>query len=165
MAGKQTTKKLVALVLALVIGGILIGNVLPVGINSVSDDQVTSSITQGVGNTEVIVDEKINATVNSVTVGTPDTATITLQDYETTNTVQHTVDNQSSQVYALDGGDVTLNLNDVDTSPTPSEATYNVSYPSDYGWDDSTKSLWALIPVFLILGALVLLAGITLDMM
>lgn len=163
--GKQMTAKIVGLVLALVIGAILIGNVLPVGINAVEQNQTTANTTSQVGDTDTYASDRINVTIDSAASGTPDTATITVEDTINGDTVQKTVDNGTTASFSLTGGTVDVSVHDVDTAPSPSEVTYQISYASDFAWDDSTKSLWALIPIFLILGALVLLAGITLKQM
>lgn len=164
---RQMTVKLVGLVIALTIGAILIGSVMPIGINAVENDTNSLTQTTGVTNTNTLVDGKLNATVDSITVSTTDSATITITDLsqDPDQSISQSIDNQTSATYSFSSGDVTVELTDVDDSTTPSTATYTVSYQSDFGWNDSTKSLWGLIPVFLILGALVLLAGIVLRQM
>lgn len=162
--GKQMTQKVVALVLALVIGAILIGNVLPVGINATTEDS-TINLTQDEGTEYVVVDGKLNSTVTgSDTTTDPDQTTIELKDVESGNTVSNTVENGSTVTYSIGGESVNVTVNDV-TSGTPSTVDVTYSVPPDYGWDDGTQSLWTLIPVFLVLGALVLLAGIVLRQM
>jgi len=163
--GKQMTAKLVGLVLALVIGAILIGNVMPIGINAVSEDVTSSNTTTAVGNTDAFANNRINVTIDSAASGTPDTATITVEDTINGDSKQKTVDESTSATFGLTGGDVNVSVSDVNTSPSPSEVTYQISYPNEFGWNDSTKGIWQLLPIFLILAALVLLAGITLRQM
>lgn len=159
--GKQMTVKLVGLVLALVIGAVLIGNVLPVGINETTQDN-TYNLTQDEGTEYVVVDGKLNSTVTASSAGS--SATIELKDVETGTTVSNSVNVGSTVTYTVEGNDVNVTVNSV-TSGTPNTVDVTYDVPPDYGWNDSTKSLWGLVPVFLILGALVLLAGITLRQM
>lgn len=159
--GKQMTTRLVGLVLALVIGAILIGNVMPVGINEVEQDD-TINLTQDEGVNTVVVSNKLESNVTASSAGT--SATIELTDVESGNTVSNTVNVGNSKTFSIAGESVNVTVNSVTAgSPNTTDATYEV--PPDYGWNDSSKSLWSLIPVFLILGALVLLAGIVMKQM
>lgn len=154
------TVKLVGLVIALTIGAILIGNVMPVGITETTADD-TYNLTQDEGTKYVVVDQKLNSTVTASSAGA--SATIELEDADG-STVSNSVNVGETVTYSISGDEVDVTVNSV-TSATPNviDVTYDV--PPDYGWDSASQSIWSLIPVFLILGALVLLAGITMRQM
>lgn len=158
MPTKKQTSAILGVIIALMIGGVLIANLLPVGINEMQEDD-TYNVTSGEGNEVVVIDGKLNATVTSTTIGSPDTATIELKNPDSGNTATNTIDNGSTVTYTLDGESLNVTLNDVNDSPTPNESSYTVDVPPDFGWSDSSKTLWGLLPLFFVLVPLVVVAG------
>jgi hypothetical protein len=151
---KQKVKAMVGVVLALVIAGVLIGYLLPIGVSSVESDE-TINQTQDVGTTYE-VDAQLNSTVTSVTDGTD--ATVELYDESSDTTVSKTVAVGSTVNYQLPGGNVSVTVNEAN-SGTPGNASLTYEVPNDFGWDDGAQSLFGLLPLFLVLVPLVVVVG------
>jgi hypothetical protein len=151
---KQMANKMVGVIIALVIGGILIGYLLPVGIGAVNSP-TNETLTQDVGSTYGIASGQINTTVTSVTDGTD--ATVELEHVEDGTTESNTVNVGSTTEYSLPGGDVNVTVSEAN-SGTPGNATVTYEY-SEYGWSDGAKSLYGLMPLFLVLVPLVVVVG------
>lgn len=155
---KQKVKAMVGVVLALVIAGVLIGYLLPIGINSVEQPE-TINQTQDVSVTYEI-DAQLNSTVTSVNDGV--NATVELYDESSDTTQSQTIDVGNTATYSLPGGDVNVTVNSATAgSPDTADLTYEV--PNDFGWDDSAKSLFGLLPLFLVLVPLVVVVGWAMD--
>lgn len=151
---KQMAQKMVGVIIALVIGGILIGYLLPVGIGAVnSPNNVTD--TQDVSSTYQLASGQINSTVTEVNDGS--NATIELVHVADGTTVTNTVDVSSSQSYALPGGDVNVTVDSANAG-TPGNATVTYEY-QNYGWSDGSTDLYNLLPLFFVLVPLVVVVG------
>jgi hypothetical protein len=151
---KQKVKAMVGVVIALVIAGVLVGYLLPIGINSVTQSE-TINQTQDVGTTYEI-DAQLNSTVTSVSAGV--NATVELYDESSGTAQSQIIDVGSTATYDLPGGDVNVTVNSASSgSPDTADLTYEV--PNDFGWDDGAKSLFGLLPLFLVLVPLIVVVG------
>lgn len=161
----KDARKILAIVIALTVGGILIAQLLPVAISSISEDD-TSTLTQDSGVEAVVVDGQLNSTSSNVdTTTTPNQADIKLKDVESGNTESKTVGVGNTKTFQPGDESVDVTLDSVDTSASPNQTTISYSYPSDYGWDSGSKSIWALMPLFFVVAALIALAGLVLRAM
>lgn len=151
---KQKVKAMVGVVLALVIAGVLVGYVLPIGINSVESPD-TFNETQDVSVTYE-VDAQLNSTVTSVNDGV--NATVELYDESSDTTTSQTIDVGSTASYDLPGGTVNVTVNSA-TAGSPDTASLTYEVPNDFGWDDGAQSIFGLIPLFLVLVPLVVVVG------
>lgn len=155
---RQKVKAMVGVVLALVIAGVLIGYLLPIGINSVEQPE-TINQTQDVSTTYEI-DAQLNSTVTAVSDGA--NATVELTDLSSSTTQSQTIDVGSTASYDLPGGTVNVTVNSATAgSPGTADLTYEV--PNDFGWDGGAKSLFGLLPLFLVLVPLVVVVGWAMD--
>lgn len=152
---KQKVKAMVGIIIALVIGGVLIGYLLPIGVSSVNTP-ATVNQTQDVGTTYQLKSGLINSTVNSVVDAT--SATITLEDTESGTTEQNTVNVDSTTEYTLQGGNVNVTVNSA-SSGTPGTAEISYEIPNDYGWGDGAQGLFGLLPLFIVLVPLIVVVG------
>lgn len=155
MSTKQKAKSMVGVIIALVIAGVLIGYVLPIGVGSVSTTENTT-INQDVG-TEYSVETQLNSTVTAVTDATD--ATVELTDLSAGGaTTSNTVSVGSTTTYSLSGGDVNVTVNSA-TSGTPGNASVTYEHPNDFGWSDGSQQLFGLVPLFLVLTPFVVVIG------
>jgi hypothetical protein len=142
-------QKIVGLVVALAIMGILAAFLLPVAMNVFYGD-VGSSYNATVGDTTELNGE-LNATVDSITAGT--SATITLET--DAKSVQKTVNVGENATYSFDRGDVTVGVEKAGTDGSANDyAVYNADYPRDFAYSDGASSLWTIIPVIVVLALL-----------
>lgn len=155
---KQKIRGAVGIILALVVAGVLIGYILPIGIGAVNEP-IQSTQTQDIGET-YNVSSNLDSEVTSVTDGT--SATVALTDTEAGETQSQTVNVSENGTYNLPGGDVTVTVNNA-TSGTPSTAELTYQVPSDFGWSSGAQSVYGLIPLFLILAPLVVIVGWSMD--
>jgi hypothetical protein len=152
---KQKVKAMVGIIIALVIGGVLIGYLLPIGVSSVNQPDTVNQ-TQDVGTTYQLKSGLINSTVDSVTDATD--ATITLEDTESGTTEQNTINVGSTTEYTLPGGNVNVTVNSA-SSGSPGNASLTYEIPNDYGWGDGAQGLYGLLPLFIVLVPLVVVVG------
>jgi ABC-type Na+ efflux pump permease subunit len=145
---------MVGVIIALVIGGILVGYLLPVGIGAVNSP-TNETFNQEEGVTYEVAGGQINSTVTTSSAGS--TATIELVDTETGDTVSSTVNVGETLEYELSGGTVNVTVDSVNSgSPNTVEGTYEYQ---NYGWSDGAKSLYGLMPLFFVLVPLVVVVG------
>lgn len=153
----SVAKVSIAVIVAVAVAAIASGTVLPVGINALVDDVVTTE-TQDTGES-VQLEATLNATLDSTdTSGSPDNATYTLTD-STGNSVTNTVDNGSTTTFSLNDGDVDVSPQDVNSG----SATTQYSYAKDFGWSGGAKSLWGIIDLVVVLAVLLLMLGIAMK--
>lgn len=150
---KQKARQAVGVVLALVIAGVLVGYVLPIGIGAVNSDQ-TVTTNQSVGNS-VEVAPGLNSTVTSATDGTSATVELTDTTTNSTQTVSNTVSVGSSETYQMNGGNVTVTVD----SATSSSADVTYQLEQEYGWGDGASAIYGLMPLFFVLVPLVVVVG------
>lgn len=155
--GMMNAKTILGLILALVITGILIGYVFPIGMDAMHDtNTVEKDMTES--STYEITNE-LNSTLDDAN-GTNNYVNLTLTlDNGDTYTVTN-LDEGNSTVVSTSAGDMTVKAVSV-TSDT--EATVSFEYDNDFGWDSSERSIYTILPLFLVLTILVALAGFVLK--
>lgn len=151
----------IATVLGLVIGvavaGIVGAFLLPTAINEV-EGNATFQTTQDVGTANESVNAVLDANLTSATTGSPDSATIELNNNGTTES--NTVDNGTVTKYStLNDGPAWVGVEDV----TSSSATFNVTYANDYSFSDGASSLWGLVALILVLALVLMLLSMGMD--
>lgn len=145
--------KIITAVLGVVIAGILLGYVFPVGLDAANQDP-TTNITQNVSKDY----EVTNEVVSNVTGVSSSGANITLNDTNTAESASYTdLSAGDTKTVNWQGGDITLEVISVDTSANTAEVKYD--YPADYGWSDSESQIFDILPIFLVLVPLAVLAG------
>lgn len=145
---------ILGLVLAVVIAGMLIGYVFPIGMNAMNEPQ-SSTYTMSEGET-VEVATNLNATLDNVNDTNDDVnLTLTSVDSGTTYTVS-TLSTGDNTTVSTDLGDVTV-YNVENVNSTTAKLKFETS--PDFGWDDSTQSIYGIFGIFLILTVLMALAG------
>lgn len=153
---KQMGRQGTAIILGIVVIGILLGYVLPIGIGAVTNPTEEVTFTQDV-NTDVDINPLIVSNVTEVNDGV--NATVELTDSDTQSTTTATIDQGSTQTLTLEGNDIDVTVDD--TTATSATLTYVI--PSDYGWDSGSQSLFGLIPLFLVLVAVIAVIGFAMD--
>lgn len=156
-----TGRKAVALVVALTVFGLLAAFMLPVAINEIEGD-TSVTLTQD-ESTEYEVNGALNSTVTGTTISTTDTATVELNDTRTSGTTSNTIDNGTTTDYDMNGGTVTVGVENVDDSPTPNQATVNYTYTKDYAYSSGASSIWGILSLAIVLAALLFTVKIALD--
>lgn len=153
---KSMASRVMGIVIVAAVAAILLGGVFPVGIDiMVTDD--SQQLTQNEGTTYEVDQFETNATSVSST-----DATIELT-YDGTTT-SNTISEGSSQVYNLEGGDVNVTVNSVDTSTSPNSTTVTYEYATDFGWPGAVGTIFSSLVYFLILLPLAALAAIVVDL-
>lgn len=146
----------VGLIVGLGVLALVTAFLLPVGISEIVDDE-QYTVTQDVGETANVT-PNLDATLDSVNESaSPANATYTLQGPD--SSASHIVDNGSTQDFALDGGTVTVGVEDV----TSSSATANYTVPKDFGWSGGASSIWFVLDIAVILAVMLLALGIALK--
>lgn len=79
--------------------------------------------------------------------------TIELEDTKADVTQTVTVSNDTSETVTINGEDINVTVNNIADSTT---AEVHYVYPSDYGWQEGTSSIFFILPL---LGILVILAA------
>lgn len=148
----------VTLVVGLMIFGVLSAVMLPVAINEIEGNS-TTTLTQD-EDTTYEVNSKLDSNVTAMTTGSPDTATVELNDTRTSGTTSKTIDNGSTVDYSLEGGTVTVGVENVDTSGSPNVSTVNYTYATEYSFSDSASSLWGLLGLAIVLSAMLFAVAI-----
>lgn len=159
--GAMSARTAVTLVVTLMVFGLIAAVTLPVAINAIEGD-TTTTLTQDEG-TAYEVNGALNATVTGTTVSTTDTATVELNDTRTSGTTSNTIDNGTTTDYDMNGGTVTVGVEDVDDSPTPNQATVNYTYTSDYAYSSGASALWAVLGLVIVLAAFLYVISVGLQ--
>lgn len=144
----------VNLVVALFVGAIMAAFLLPVALGPIVDDESTTA-TLDVGNSTEL-QPNLTATLDSVDT-TADSATYTINASGDTATA--TVDNGTNTTVTVDGIDVTIAVENVQTG----QATATFDYPTTYGWGGGASALWAIIPVMIILAVFLFFVSKAVD--
>jgi hypothetical protein len=129
----------------------------PVAINEMVDDE-TTTITQNTSETVTLSEPDLNATLDSVDT-TNDDATYTIAAGDVNETV--TVANGSNTTVTVDGNDVTIAPQVIETG----QATTQYDYPTTYGWGNGAGALWNILPLLVVLAIFLLFVGIALREM
>lgn len=159
MAFDGRVRSSLTLVVALVMGLIIIAAVLPVAMDAFYEDK-SQQLTQDESETYQVAGLiETNATdVNTV----DGEATIELNRSGTT--ASNTVANGTTTTYTVDGHDVNVTVNDV-SSGTPNTATVTYEYSADAAWNGNTGDLYYLIPLFVMIGLVIVILIRSLDWM
>lgn len=145
MAQNDMVNRGTKLVVGVLIVGVLMAFLLPVAITSFNDpSQNTLNQTD---NTGYEVTTNLNSTVTATTSGT--SATVELNDTESGSPVSKTVNVGSNATYSMPDGDVIVTVNSAETD----SASVTYEYPDTYGWDDGSASLYGLLPLLFVIGA------------
>jgi Rieske Fe-S protein len=154
--GQVNARRAVMLVVTLMVAGILGAFLLPPAIDSFEGDTETT-LNISVGSTEEVNGE-LNATVDSTTAGT--SATITLNQTDG-NSVQKTVNVGSNETFAMDRGDVDVNVSEA----TSGYAVATYTYANDFAYSDGASSLWGLMGLALVLALFLMVLGMAREQM
>jgi len=133
------------LVVGILVVGMLMAFILPVAItsfNEPSERTLNQSTNQPY---EVTAD--LNSTVTSVSAGT--SATVELNHTEDGTTVSNSVNVGSNTTYSMPDGNVVVTVDESNTG----SAVVRYEYPDSYGWDDGSSSLYGLLPLLFVIGA------------
>lgn len=136
--------KAVGLVVGLFVAGILVAFLFPVAIGAMSGAE-TATFNQSTGE-EVTLQPNLTATLDS-TDTSGDNATYTINASGDTTTT--TVANGTNTTVTVDGEDVTIEPQEVNSGSAVTE----YEYPRTYGWGDGASALWGIIPVMVVLVA------------
>ena len=147
------SRKAVGLVVTLLVASLLGAVLLPTAINAMSGAEEFTA-TQDVDET-VELQPGLNATVTGVTDGTSATYTIEAGGDSVTG---ETVSVGSNTTVTVDGTDVTISPSEA----TSTSATTTYEYDGTYGWGGGASSLWAILPVLLVLGLFLYVVAIAL---
>lgn len=150
-------KSILGLVLTLTIVGLLIGLVLPVGLNSMNEYNETE-IAMGESSTYEVTNE-LNATLDDAnTTNTYVNLTLTLDNGDT-YTIEK-LDVGDTETVDTSAGELKVTAVSVDSEI---EATVNFEYKDSFGWDSAERNIYGTFTIFILLVVLVVLAGIALK--
>jgi len=150
---KSMVEANVGKVVVAVVALLIVSAIVPMAMNAFFDEE-SATLTQDEDVTYTVAG---NLQTNATDVdGTNDEATIELTRTNTGTTVTNTVSNGTTTTYTLDGYDVNVTVDDVDTSTTPNTTTVTYEYPKEAAWDGIVGDLWDLIPIFVIIGLVLL---------
>lgn len=153
----SSSKAAVAMIIGIAVAGILAAFLLPVAVNEIEGNE-TFTTTQDTQSPNESVNAVLDANLTGATTGSPDTATIELNNNGTTES--NTIDNGTETAYtSLPDGDATVGVEDVNSG----NATFNVTYSRDYAYSDGASTVWGLLGLALVLGALVYLLKMALG--
>lgn len=151
-------QKAVAIVMTLAVVGLLAAFLAPVAINELEANE-TTTLDQD-SNQTYDVNAKLTSNVTDYETGTTDNATVVLNDTRTTSTTTKTIDNGTTADFSLDGGTVTVGVEQVDDTVTPETGTLNYTYAKDYAYSDGASSVWGLLGLAIVLALVVYLVGL-----
>lgn len=157
----QGTRAAISIILAITVGIIVASVLIPVAIDELEGNETVTQ-TQDVDTTYQISGE-LESNLTSVTTGTTDTATVELNDTRTSGTTSNTIDNGSTVDYSLDGGTVTVGVEDVDDTTSPNQATLNYTYEKDYSYSDGASALWGILGLTIVLGVFIYVIRLAVD--
>lgn len=146
--------KAVKIVVALLIGGLLAAFLLPIAIDPMVGDE-SQTLTQDTGDTDTLQAD-LNVTLDS-TDTTGDNATYTVSTDAASTSA--TVDNGTSTTVTVDGTDVTISPEDINSG----SATTQYEYPTTYGWTGGAGSMWLVLPLLLVLAIFLFFTKVALD--
>lgn len=151
--------KMIGLVLGVVIAGLMLGYVFPIGLNQVNEDPTYEGVSIDEGE-EVEIESALNASVTSSTADSD--ATIELTDTETGDTSSQTINEGDSATYELESGTANVTVNSVD-SGTPNTVNADFTVDKGFGWDDGSQSIFGVLGIFLVLVPLIALTKMAMD--
>lgn len=137
----------VAIAVGILVVGILVAFTLPIAINGMTDAD-SNTFNQSVGET-VEVTNNLNAALDSSNATTGD-ITVTLNDTDVNSAKTLTVSQGQNSTVSMPDGDVTV----YNQEARANSADIKYEYPKDYGWNNSSSSLYGLLPLFFVLAIL-----------
>lgn len=149
-----TAKQAVGIIIPIFLVALLASFLFPVVIGAMSGAEEATH-NQSVGET-MELQPGLNATLDSVDT-TADSATYTINASGDTATA--TVDNGTNSTVTVDGADVTIGVENVETD----SATATFDYPRDYGWGGAASSLWVILPLLIVLALFLYVVGMATD--
>jgi len=147
-----TAKQAVSLVVGLLVFALLAAMLLPVAVGAM-DGTESATYTQDTAETITIAGQDLNATLDAVdTSASPSTADYTITAGGDSATATGVAVGSNTTV-TVNGNDVTIAPQEVNTG----NATNEYTYPTTYGWGGAAGALWLIIPVLLIIAAFLFL--------
>ncbi len=147
-----SAKGAVTLVVALFVGAIMAGALMPTAIGGFAGAE-SQTISQDTGDTDEL-QPGLNVTLDSVTDGVD--ATYTVEANGDSETV--TVDSGQNDTVTVDGADVTITPDTIGAS----SATTMYEYPTDYGWG-SAGALWGIMGIIVLLPIVLYFVKVSTD--
>lgn len=153
--GDTSAMKVVGLVVALTVGGLLAAFLLPIGIEALNGDD-TRTIEQQFGDGFEPVGSGVesNLTDTNTTASTASYNVTYDGDYQ-----EVTVDEGSSSTVTVGGVDVTVSPESIATSSATSEYTFS----NTVGWSSGAVALWGILDVILVLAVFLFFIGVALK--
>jgi len=148
----------VGIVVMLVVVLIVTSFVLvPVGLASLQGTS-TDTLNQSVGET-VEVTGNVNATLDSTSLTSPESATITLNDTDTADSTTKTINNGTSETYSLQGGDINVSVENVESG----YAISSYEYSTRHNLGGGTSTLIGIVGLVGVLALVLLFIGVGVD--
>jgi len=130
---------------------------VPVGLASLQGTS-TDTVNQSVGET-VEVTGNVNATLESTSLASPENATITLNDTDTSSSTTKTIDNGTSETYSLEGGDINVSVENVESG----YAVSSYEYSTRYNLGGGASALLGVVGLVGVLSLVLLFIGVGVD--
>lgn len=155
--------KMTKIVLGVVVAGLMLGYVFPVGLNAINENP-TYEVTAD-ENVQTQITGPLEFNVTSSTVGS--SATIELINTDTGDTESQTINEGNSVEYNnIDGGTVNVTLEAVNSggeTTAPNVIGITAETGTGFGWSGASKSIFGVIGIFLVLVPLIALAKEAMD--
>lgn len=151
MSNSKFMNKGVGIAVGLLVVGLLAAFLLPTVISPYNDN-ATTTISQNEDTTYTVTSvvttnvTNVNETAKEIDVTLKDT------DSGTTKSITGLSEGSNSTVTLTDG-DITVTNQ---ASSEAGNATVKYEYPNDYGWNGGTKSIYGTLPLFFVLGMVLL---------
>lgn len=142
----------IALVITVAVAAIIASVLLPVAIDAIEDPN-EDTLNQTVGESYQVNGE-LESTVTAVTAGSD--ATVELNDTRTASTTSNTINVGSNATYQLDGGDVTVGVDESGSN----YAVVTYTYDKDYAYSDGASSLWGILGLAAVLAILLFMINV-----
>lgn len=145
-------KYILSLILTLVIAGILIGYVFPIGMNAMNETN-TDTYTMSAGDTVNVTNDVTAYLININTSASPTTLNMTVND--TDNGDSYSIDDLA------EGDSVTLETEQGDlevafASEDSGDAEVEFTYANEFGWSGASRNIYGILGIFLILILLIM---------
>lgn len=155
---KNLASKATSVILAVVIAGILLGYVFPVGLGAYSGPD-TAEMNSTVGQ-DVKITSDLYQNVNNID-DTTGEATVVLEDRDTGESETLTLQEGDTQSIGFSNGNIEVSADEVGTD----YAVITYTHPTDYGWSGGESALFGVLGIFLVLVPLGVLAGYVMKVM
>jgi len=146
--------KMTKVILGIVIAGLMLGYVFPVGLNAINENPTYDVTTEEGVQTQVSGPLDVNVT--SSTAGS--SATVELINTNTGDTESNSVNVGETVEYTqIEGGTANVTVNSVE-SGTPNTIGLGIETNTGFGWSGASQSIFSVIGIFLVIVPLVVLA-------